>query len=386
MSKTDVLICGGGIIGSAVAYFLTELGYAGSVTVVERDPSYATASTALAASGIRTQFSHPLNIALSQFGVHMLREAPERFNLNPGFHENGYLYLAANAAQADVLRLNHDVQRRAGADVALLRPDEVKARFADLNTDDLLLASLGLSGEGWFDNMGLLGAMKRIARQRGVTYLHDEVTGIQTGESVRGVTLAQAGQMGCGWFINAAGPRAGKVAALAGVDLPVVARKRTNFLFSCQSPPPNTLPLIIDASGTWVRPEGVHFLTGGHGEADPDADFGDFEPDHALFEDSIWPELAHRIPAFEAIRATRWWAGHYEWNTLDQNAIIGPHPALGNMLFANGFSGHGLQQAPAAGRALAEWIIHGDYASIDCRAFGYGRVAANEPLFERCII
>lgn len=386
MLKTDVLICGGGIMGSATAYFLTELGYAGTITVVERDPRYTTASTALAASGIRTQFSHPLNIALSQFGVQMLREAEQRFDLNPGFHENGYLYLAATEGQAEVLRLNHDVQRRAGADVALLRPDEVKARFPDLNTDDLTLAALGLSGEGWFDNMGLLGAMKRIAQARGVAYLHDEVVGIEAGGAITGATLAKAGAVGCAWFINAAGPRAGAVAALAEVDLPVVARKRTNFLFSCQTPPPATLPLIIDPSGVWVRPEGAHFLTGGHGVDDPDASFDDFEPDHTLFEDIIWPSLAERSPAFEAIRPTRWWAGHYEWNTLDQNGIIGPHPHLHNLLFANGFSGHGLQQAPAVGRALAEWITQGDYTSIDCRAFGYGRVLRNEPLFERCVI
>ena len=173
---------------------------------------------------------------------------------------------------------------------------------------------------------------------------------------------------------------------MAGISLPVEARKRTNFTFDCAEPPNGTLPLMIDPSGVWVRPEGSHFLCGCCPKDDPVVDFDDFDPRYQEFEDIIWPALAARSPAFEAIKMQRMWAGHYAYNVLDQNAVTGAHPETTNFYFANGFSGHGLQQAPAIGRGVAELIARGDYMSLDLSPLGYERILENRPLMEICVI
>ncbi len=396
----DVVIVGGAVIGSSVACYLSGAeGFDGRVLVVERDPSYAQASTALSAASIRTQFSNAINVAISQYGAEVIRDfatrmacGDDRPDLN--FHEGGYLYLAATPEQERTLRENHAVQRACGADVVLWSPEELARAFPHLNTGDIRLASYGQSGEGWFDNTGLMNGFRNRARAQGVDYIRDEVTGLaRAGNRITHVTLASGRTLACGTVVNAAGPRAAQVARMAGLHIPVEPRKRTVFLYDCARSPEGSarvnhgrLPLMIDPSGVYCRPEGRYFMTQCPPEDDRAVDAGDFDPNHTEFEERIWPVLAARSEAFEAIKVIRSWAGHYAWNRLDHNMIVGPHPEVPNMLFANGFSGHGLQQAPATGRAVAELIVHGTYRTLDLSPLGVDRILTGTPFLEKSVI
>ena len=387
--RYDVVVVGGAIVGSAVAYFLThDLGFSGSVAVIERDPTYARAATTLSAASIRQQFSTPENIRMSRFGVDFFAELKDRFgpDADIAFREAGYLILASDAG-VDTITANWRTQQAEGADIALMGPADLGRRFPWLRTADLACGAFGRSGEGWFDAHALLGLLRRAARAKGVTYVDATVAAIgRDGARVTGVTLADGRPVACGALVNAAGPQAGDVAAMAGLALPVEPRKRCVYVVSCRAELPG-MPLIVDTSGVWVRPEGSVFISGlsPPEAADPRAD-GDFEVDYALYEDVVWPALANRIPAMEALKLQRAWAGHYEVNTLDHNAVIGRHPEVGNFLFANGFSGHGLQQAPAVGRAVAELIVHGRYVALDLSVFGYERIAAGRAVKELNVI
>ncbi|MGE0501158.1 MAG: NAD(P)/FAD-dependent oxidoreductase [Rhizobiaceae bacterium] len=385
----DVVIIGGAIVGSAVAYHLREEGFAGPIALIERDPQFAHAATTLSMASIRQQFSIPENIRLSQFTLGLFRRLKQEFSADAdiGFREGGYLILATDDG-LPVLAANHRTQVAEGADVVLEDPATLARRFPWLSTDGIAAGVYGRSGEGWFDAHALLGLMRKALRTRNVDLIAGDVVAIERdGDRVSAVTLGDGRRLPAETFVNAAGPNAGVVASLAGIALPVEPRKRTVFVFEARERYPD-MPLLVDPNGVYVRPEGAVYLTGGAEpeEGDGPADPADFEPRWDLFEEVIWPTLATRIPAFEAIKATRAWAGHYDYNTLDQNAVIGPHPEVKNFLFANGFSGHGLQQAPAVGKALAELIAHGAYRTIDCSTFGYERVAKGRPFRELNVI
>jgi FAD-dependent oxidoreductase domain-containing protein 1 len=376
-------------MGSATAYFLKAvLGHSGSVTVIERDPTYALSSTTLSAASIRQQFSTPENIRMSLFGLEIMRSLKERFGAaaDIGFHEGGYLLLAS-AAGKSILEQNWRTQRSEGADIALLDPDGLKQRFAWLNVEDIAAGAYGQSGEGWFDAHSLLDLFRKAARHAGAVYLRDEVVGIEHANGrAEAVALKSGGRIACGTLVNAAGPQAGDVAAMAGLALPVEPRKRSVFVVRCRTPLPG-MPLLVEPGGVYIRPEGEVYICGGaEDEADDPRADGDFDVNYALFEDVVWPSLAAQVPALEELKLIRAWAGHYEYNTLDQNAIIGPHPAMPNFLFANGFSGHGLQQSPAVGRAIAELITTGRFQTLDLNVFGYERVIEDRPVFELNVI
>lgn len=386
-----VAIVGGGAIGSAVACFtLADPAFAGEVVVIERDPTYARASSALSASSIRQQFSTSVNVAIGRFAIEFLRRAGEHLEAGGerpdiGLVEPGYLFLATARGLA-VLEAAHAVQCAHGADVALLDRDALRRRFPWLATGDLAAASLGLSGEGWFDGYSLLQAFRRKARALGARYVVAAATGFEmSGDRVAAVRLDDGSAIPCSVAVNAAGPWARGVAEWAGVDLPVHARRRCVFAFTCPTPI-DRCPLVVDVSGVWFRPEGRGFICGAAPDERDDADELPLDVDHALFETRIWPALAARVPAFAAVRVGSSWAGYYELNTFDQNGIVGPHPRVTNFVLANGFSGHGLQQAPAVGRGVAELIVHGGYRTLDFGALGFERIAAGRPLRELAVI
>jgi len=373
-----VVIIGGGVMGSSIASHLEP--QADGVLVIERDPTYARASSALSASSIRQQFSTPLNIHLSRYGIGFLRQARELLDVDLGLKEPGYLFLASSAGEA-VLRANHAIQKGEGCAVELLDPAAMVRRFPAMSPEGLALASHGTANEGWFDGPALMQAFRRKARERGVEYLHDEVVGLAPHE----VTLRSGRTLSARTIVIAAGPWSGEVAAMAGIALPVEPRRRSVFVFDCrESLPP--LPLTIDPSGVWFRPEGRFYLAGTTPAAGNDPPFAPLEVQHAEWEELVWPVLAERVPAFEAAKVVNSWAGYYEYNTFDQNGIVGRHPEHDGIIFATGFSGHGIQQSPAVGRAVAELIVHGAYRTLDLSPFGYERISAGRPVRELNVV
>jgi len=379
--KVDVAVIGGGVMGSSVAYHLkSDPAFVGSVAVIERDPTYATASSALSASSIRQQFSTPLNIHLSRFGIGFLRRAPELLGVDLGLKEPGYLFLASPAGEP-VLRANHAIQKGEGCAVELLDPAALKARFPWISDEGVVLASHGTANEGWFDGPALMQGFRRKARELGAAYIVDEVVSFDAG----GVTLKEGGRLEARTLVLAAGPWSGAVAARSGIALPVEPRRRSVFVFDVREAPGLT-PLTIDPSGTWFRPEGRFYIGGTTPAAGNDPAAAPLEVQHEEWDEKVWPALAARVPAFEAAKVVNSWAGHYEYNTFDQNGIVGRHPERESLIFATGFSGHGIQQSPAVGRAVAELIVHGSYRTIDLSPFGYDRIAAGRPIRELNVV
>lgn len=382
--KFDVVIVGGAVVGSAAAYFLARAGGA-SVLVLERDPAYVNCATTRSLASIRHQFSTPENIRLSMFGTAFIRSALQELDSDVSFREGGYLFLSTTEGWP-VLQENHATQRAEGADVALLQPAELQARFPWLAVDDLAAGSLGLSGEGWLDGHALMHGFRRKAIALGAEYRKAEGVAFECdGGRVSAVQLADGSRIACGFAINSAGTSAAALARSAGVALPVESRKRCVFHF--RSPAQlGPCPLVIDPTGLYFRPEGEGFLCGIAPPQAEDPECQDFEVPLEWWEERLWPALAQRVPGFEAARLVSAWAGHYDVNTLDANVVLGPHPKLPNLLFANGFSGHGLQHSPGIGRALAELVLHGGFRTLDLSRLGWARVLANQPLRERNVV
>ena len=390
----DVIIIGGAIMGSATAFFLSQNDdFDGSVLVIERDPSYQLCSTAHTNSCMRQQFSTELNIRISQFAAEFVKNLRTHMGGDERVPEldiqnYGYMYLANNAPFAELLRRNRDIQRAAGAGTELLTPQEIAARYPFYKVDDLVLGSINRRDEGYFDGGTLFDWLRRGARERGVDYVAGEVVAMsRDGAHITHVTLASGETIACGTVVNASGPRAARTAAMAGIDLPVEPRKRFTWIFTAETPLDRDLPLTIDPSGVHFRQDGpATYLAGCPADPDPAVAYDDFVMDPDRWQDHVWPIIAGRIPQFEAIRVVTEWAGHYAFNTLDQNAILGPHDEVRNFIFQNGFSGHGLQQSPAMGRGIAELIIYGEYRSLDLSPFAFDRIAANRPIIETAII
>ncbi|MBC2835539.1 NAD(P)/FAD-dependent oxidoreductase [Paragemmobacter straminiformis] len=389
--QADVVVIGGAVMGASVAFWLTKLHPGLDVLVVERDPTFARASTALSAAGIRQQFTNPVNVEISRFGIDFIKNFETRLGHDVGIptlglRENGYLFLATTESARDTLTEVAAMQRNHGAATEIISPAETAARFPWLNTEDLVAASFGPRDEGFFDNMGLLSGFRAAAKAQGARFITDTVTGLTVASGrVTGVTLGQGGHVACAKAVNAAGPRAAEVMAWAGLPLAVEPRKRTVFVIDAPNARHPGSPLMIDQD-YWIRPEHGQWVTATVPSDDGPCDIDDFDADFQLWEDVIWPALWHRAPGFDAVKVIRHWVGHYAYNTLDQNAILGPHPDMPNLYLMNGFSGHGLQQAPAVGRGIAEHILTGGWQTLDLSDLSVERMLSGKPFAELAIV
>ncbi len=389
----DVVVIGGAMMGSSVAWFLsTNPDFDGSILVVERDPTYSACSTAHTNSCMRQQFSNEINIQISQFAAEFVKDFRSYMGDNPEVPEIatqffGYMYLADTEEFAAMLRRNQALQARFSAGTRIMTPAQIMHRYPFYYLKDIVCGSHNLIDEGYWDGITVFDWWRRMARRSGVEYCNNEVVDITHHDSrVHSVQLRTGETVLCGVLVNAAGPRAVEVAAMAGFELPVEPRKRYTFVFDAAEPLEGDLPLTIDPSGVHVRSDGGYYLAGCAPDVDHAVAYDDFVMDDDVWEEKVWPTIAHRIPAFERIKLINSWAGHYAYNTFDHNVIVGPHHEVGNFLFLNGFSGHGLQQSPAVGRGVSEWITYGEYRSLDLTPLGYHRVVAGEPFAETAVI
>lgn len=383
-------------MGASTAWFLSDnADFNGSVLVVERDMKFENCSTTHTNSCMRQQFSADLNVRISQFAADFVKNIRSYMGGDErvpelGIRSFGYMYLADNDGFADILRENQQVQLQAGAATQLMTAEEIKAAYPFYNVDDIVLGSINLVDEGYWDGSAVNDWWRRQSRERGIEWIENEVVAINrnaAGTRVESVTLASGEVVVCGQLVNASGPRAARTAQMAGIDVPVEPRKRYSWIFKSEQPLEQDLPLTIDPSGVHVRENGGGtYQCGGHSDYDPAVDFDDFAMDQSMWENHVWPILATRIPQFEAIKVQSEWGGHYAMNTFDHNAIMGPHTELSNFIFLNGFSGHGLQQSPAMGRGTAEWLTYGEYRALDLSPFNYERIPGNRPIIEKAII
>lgn len=391
----DVIIIGGAMLGSSVAWFLSDNpDFKGSVLVVERDPTYEFAATSLTNSCIRQQFSAAINVQISQFGAEFIKNFQSYMGDDPRvpkplLHSFGYLYLADNQAFADSLSAAQQVQAACGAATKYMNREELAAAYPFYQLDDIIAGNHNKIDEGYFDGGTLFDWWKRSAKERGVEYVANQVVAMtknSAGTKIESVILQTGEVISCGVVVNASGTHGNLTAQMASIHIPVEPRKRYTFVFAAEKPLSVDLPLTIDPSGVHVRTDGKNYMAGCPPEDDQPVDHDDFVMDHAIWEDKVWPAIAARIPQFEAIKVINAWAGHYDYNTLDQNAIFGPHTQVANFMFLNGFSGHGFQQSPAMGRGMAELITYGEYRTLDLSAFGFGRIERNEPFLEKAVI
>ncbi|KYQ52523.1 FAD-dependent oxidoreductase domain-containing protein 1 [Trachymyrmex zeteki] len=389
-STCDVLIIGGGAIGSSIAYWLKKKVYREefSVVVVEKDPTYTKASTTLSVGGLRQQFSLEENIRMSLYGAEFLRNINEHLSV-PGespidvnFHPYGYLILATEAG-AETLVQNSKLQNSLGAKNVVFTKEKLKHMFPWINTDGIAAGCLGLEKEGWFDPWSLLCALKKKATYLGAQYINAEIK-TDDGE-IKTIKFSIA--------IIAAGAFSSDIAELAdigtgekllSVPLPVVPRKRYVYCFHCPNGPGLNTPLTIDPSGTYFRRDGLggNFIGGKSPEPNEEPSVENLDVDHEFFDNKVWPLLAHRVPAFESLKVKSSWAGYYEYNTFDENGIIGQHPYHLNVFIATGFSGHGIQKAPAVGRAVSELILDKRFITIDLSKLSFDRFLTSEPMTE----
>ncbi len=380
----DVVIVGGGIMGSATAYYLMKADNSLRVAVVERDPSYARASTTLSMSNVRIQFSLKENIRISQYTVEILDRFEDEMTIEDRrpkiyYHREGNLFLVDRQNQRAAEK-SFELQKKLGCRIEWWPPEKIKQHYGLYEPGDLIGATYG-PDDGHIDAYAMLMAYKAKARSLGAVYLADDITEVnKAGGRVEGVSLASGQHLSAGFVVNCAGAWAARIAETAGVELPVIPIKRQVFTLDTAVKPEGSLPLTVLPSGMYFRTETGGIILLGKSMAEDPEGFN-FSWDDRRFMEILWPELAEFVPAFDRLKLVRGWAGLYAVNTLDGNAILGQWPEIKGFYLANGFSGHGLQQAPAVGRYLTELIL-AQPLTLDLGIFNPQRILENKPLNE----
>lgn len=416
--RYDLLIIGGGIMGSSTAHWISQKtkGQGFRIGVIEPDPSYATSATTLSVGGLRQQFSLHENVQIGIFARDFMNGYPNSLlidksqSLHPDlpdvrFQRHGYLFLASQAGQ-HILEENHRVQVECGARTRLLNAEQLGQTFSWLNTDGVVSGCYGGEDEGWFDPWALLQAFKLQASLQGAEYINGSLESFKVSAEgcIEGATVKLTGESEntldvlCDRVLITSGGDSGKVGLLAGIgtgegdlatSIPVEKRKRYVYVPHCPDGPGMDCPLVIDPSGVYFRREGLggNYLCGQSPteEEEPDNTNLD-EVDMDWFMEAVWPVIAARAPAFETLKVKTAWAGNYDYNVWDQNGVIGKHPVLDNVYMACGFSGHGIQQGPAVGLAMSELILDGKFKNIDLSRFGFERLIRKEKVLERNIV
>lgn len=387
MTTHDVVIVGGGAMGSATAYHLGLLAPDLDVVVVEKDPSYEHCSTLRSDGNLRVQFNLEENVRMSLYMFDLLDSFAERMAIgdwrpDPAPRHHGNLFLSdeegREAAHAGIA-----LQRSLGCDVEWLDPDEIAARWPDYRTqgeDTEVVGGVFGPRDGPIDPTAVLEGLRRNAERLGATYLADEVTEVVgDGERVTGVRLASGEHLEAGVVVNCAGGWSAEVAASAGVQIPVEPVMRTVYVVETPFAV-EPLPSIFLPSGLYVLPEGASTSQIAWSTEDDPVGF-DFTFRRRAFEEVVWPELVRVLPAFDACRVVGGWCGIYAMNTLDHNAILGEWPELPGLWLATGFSGHGFQHTPAMGRYLAECLTD-QPVTLDLSRLGPQRILDGAPVRE----
>jgi FAD-dependent oxidoreductase domain-containing protein 1 len=386
--KTDVAIIGGGAIGAAVAYYLKIAAPALSVTVIERDPTYAIASTPRASGGVRRLFSLPENIALSNYSIPFFQNFAETMAVDGqpaeiGFKKNGYLFVVPPTS-IDMLKANYDTELSMGCNVVWLTPEELKQKFPSMYVDDLG-GAVHSPDDGWLDPHSVLMGFRKKAIALGAAFLSEDVTAMERQPTqVVAATCASGLRIEADHFVNAAGAWAKELCTMLGFAAPITPLRRFEHYFECEDVI-EPLPYLKDPDRLAFRPEGKGYSGGVPTLAEPRG--YNMEVDHDYFENAVWPALAHRFPKFERTKCKATLPGLYDQNDFDGNVIIGPGAdGLANFHMLAGFSGHGLMHAPGCGRAMTELILKGRYETIDLSRLGWQRIVDGKPLPERGII
>lgn len=384
----DVAIIGGGIMGSATAYYLQKAAPNLKTAVIEMDPSYSRASTTLSMSNARIQFSFRPNVRISQYAFEVLENFEQEMTVNDrrpsiAYRREGNLFMVDEKGRVpaeSALKMQQDI----GCDVEWWTPQQVQSRFPLYNPERYSGATYGPK-DGHFDAYGVLMGYRAKAISLGAEFAHAEVSEIlKTGERITGVRLKTGEDIGANAVINCAGAWCAGIARTAGVILPVEPVKRQVFVLDTKVKPAGPLPLTVLPSGMYFRTETGGFILLGKSMPEDPVGFS-FSWDDKRFYEILWPELAEFVPEFESLRLIRGWAGLYAMNTLDENAILGEWPELKGLFLANGFSGHGLQQAPAVGRYISE-LITGQSHALDLSIFNPERILENRKLSENGIV